>query len=179
MRTRLIPVTLLSSLLLLQPTSVTGGILPEAPPPGLRLSLSVSCDFQDRWWELTFYPETTLPLEVRWRRPGMATGRVHDLTRDLNASRQRELYDLARAAFGEFRLDRPPPLLGDGTAGAWMGPRTLTLSGQILDGQLGRVDRVDLAMNLIQGRPLPPNTEALVAAFARHARPVTLDLDCR
>ncbi|MCC5887655.1 MAG: hypothetical protein JJT88_14570 [Gammaproteobacteria bacterium] len=159
----------------------TASILPAEPPEGLRITVSISCDFQQRWWEATLYPHpgTGLPLEVRWRAPGMRGHQPRDLVRSLNPDQRQILYDLSRAAFDDFQLDRRPPLLGDPDAGPWLGSRTLSLSALILDHALGRVDRIDLALDMLPGRALPEEARQLVDALSRLATPIDTNLDCR
>jgi hypothetical protein len=153
--------------------------LPEPPPPGLRLTASVTCDFEERWWEATLYPGAELPLEVRWMEPGMFGGRERTQSRRLDDAQRAELFALAREAFASFTLRPRPPVATPGTERPWTGDRTLALSAQVLDAELGRVDRVDLAFDLIPGRRLPEAAVALVEGLAEHARQATLELDCR
>lgn len=155
------------------------GILPEVPPEGLRITVSISCDFEQRWWEATFYPSSSLPLEVRWRAPTMRGAQPRELVRDMSSEVRAELYRSARAAMDDFRLDRRPPLLGDPDADPWFGSRTLSLSALILDSGLGRVDRIDLAIDLLPGRALYQDARELLAGLARLATPLDPDLDCR
>lgn len=154
-------------------------VLPEEPPEGLRITVSISCDFEQRWWEATLYPNSNLPLEVRWRAPTMRGSQPRELVRDLTPELRATLYNLSRKAFDHFRLDRMPPLLGDPEAGPWLGSRTLSLSALILDGGLGRVDRIDLAIDLLPGRALFEDARNLVAGLAGLANPVDPNLDCR
>ena len=154
-------------------------VLPESPPKGLRLTASVSCDFEERWWEATLYPGAELPLEVRWMEPGMFGGRERTRSRRLDDAQRAELFALARAAFASFSLRPRPPVATPGTQRPWTGDRTLSLSAQVLDAELGRVDRVDLAFDLIPGRLLPDAAEAFVEGLAEHAPNLTLELDCR
>lgn len=158
---------------------VAASILPEQPAAGLRITVSVSCDFQQRWWEANLYPGSELPLEVRWRSPGMRGTQPRDLVRTLTEAQRARLYQASRAAFADFQLDRRPPLLGDPDAEPWLGPRTLTLSALILDSVLGRVDRVDLAIDLLPGRALGEPLQALLADLSRKASAIDLNLDCR
>ena len=53
------------ALLCLLPAVAGADLLPEVPSPGLRITVSVSCDFEDRWWEATLYPGSDLPLEFQ------------------------------------------------------------------------------------------------------------------
>lgn len=172
---------LLPALILLFAPLAESGILPAAPPEGLRITVSISCDFQQRWWEATLYPHPAagLPLEVRWRAPGMRGREPRDQLRSLNPDERKTLYELSKAAFDDFRLDRRPPLLGDPDAGPWLGSRTLSLSALILDSALGRVDRIDLALDMLPGRALPEAVRELVDALSRQATPIDTDLDCR
>lgn len=169
------------ALILLMTPLAQASILPLQPPEGLRITVSISCDFQQRWWEAALYPDpgTALPLEVRWRSPGMRDSQPRDLLRSLNPEERQALYALSRAAFDDFQLDRRPPLLGDADAGPWFGARTLSMSAQILDGMLGRVDRIDLALDILPGRALPEDVRHLVEALSRHATPIDMNLDCR
>lgn len=172
---------LLPALLLILTTWGHAGILPAQPPEGLRITVSISCDFEQRWWEATLYPhpQTGLPLEVRWRAPGMRGHQPRDLSRALNPQQRQTLYDLSRAAFDDFQLDRRPPLLGDPDADPWLGSRTLSLSALILDRSLGRVDRIDLAVDMLPGRALSDPVRVLLAALTPLATPIEADLDCR
>lgn len=172
---------LLPTLILLVAPLTQAGILPETPPEGLRITVSISCDFHERWWEATLYPYqgTALPLEVRWRAPGMRSRQPRDLTRPLSPDQRQALYAVSRAAFDDFQLDRRPPLLGDPDADPWLGPRTLSLSALILDNVLGRVDRIDLALDMLPGRALPEAVRQLMAALSRQATPIDTNLDCR
>lgn len=172
---------LLPALLLLVAPLGTAGILPQQPPQGLRITVSISCDFQQRWWEATLYPhpDTALPLEVRWRAPGMRGHQPRDLARSLSPEQRQTLYEVSRAAFDDFQLDRRPPLLGDPDAGPWLGSRTLSLSALILDHALGRVDRIDLALDILPGRALSAEVRQLLAALRGLASPIDPDLDCR
>lgn len=172
---------LLLALILLTAPLAKGSILPAAPPEGLRITVSISCDFQQRWWEATLYPHpaTALPLEVRWRAPGMRDDKPRDTLRSLKPDERQTLYALGRAAFDDFQLDRRPPLLGDADAGTWLGSRTLSMSALILDSALGRVDRIDLALDLLPGRALPEDVRQWVEALSRYATPIDMNLDCR
>lgn len=172
---------LLLVLILLIAPFAKASILPLAPPEGLRITVSISCDFQQRWWEATLYPDPVpaLPLEVRWRTPGMRDSQPRDIVRSLNPEERETLYALGRAAFDDFELDRRPPLLGDADANTWLGSRTLSLSALILDRDLGRVDRIDLALDMLPGRALPEDVRQLVTALSRQATPIDMDLDCR
>ncbi len=158
---------------------VQASILPEVPPEGLRITVSISCDFEQRWWEAAFYPSSSLPLEVRWRAPTMRGAQPREQIRDLTPDARDELYRSARAAFDDFRLDRRPPLLGDTDADPWYGSRTLSLSALILDAGLGRVDRIDLAIDLLPGRALYADARALLDHLGRLATPLNPNLDCR
>lgn len=167
------------SMALLVALPLHASVLPEAPPEGLRITVSVSCDFEQRWWEATLYPNSTLPLEVRWRAPTMRGSQPRELVRDLTPELRATLYELSRRAFDDFRLDRLPPLLGDPDAGPWLGSRTLSLSALILDGGLGRVDRIDLAIDLLPGRALFEDARNLLTRFEGLASPIDPNLDCR
>ena len=172
---------LLPALILLMASITEASILPAEPPEGLRITVSISCDFREQWWEATLYPHqaTALPLEVRWRAPGMRGSQPRDLQRSLNPEQRDALYALSRAAFDDFQLDRRPPLLGDEDAGPWLGSRTLSLSALILDRALGRVDRIDLALDMLPGRALPEDVRELLDALSRQATPIDTRLDCR
>jgi len=172
---------LLLALILLTAPLAKASILPLEPPEGLRITVSISCDFQQRWWEATLYPDpaTALPLEVRWRAPGMRDSQARNILRSLNPEDRQTLYALSRAAFDDYQLDRRPPLLGDEGADPWFGSRTLTLSALILDRMLGRVDRIDLALDMLPGRALPEDVRQLLDALSRQATPIDPHLDCR
>lgn len=145
-------------------------MLPEEPSEGLRITVSVSCDFDERWWEATLYPGSTLPLEFQ------AGERATD--RRIDAETRAALYALARQAFEEFRLDRRPNFQGPGAERRWTGERTITLTALTLDDELGRVDRAELALDVMRGRALPPATLRLVDQIAGYSRLADLELRC-
>lgn len=157
-------------LCLLAPAVTLGEMLPEVPSEGLRVTVSVSCDFADRWWEATLYPGAELPLEFQ------AGERSNDRRIDPNV--RAALYALARRAFDEFRIDRRPRFQGPGAERPWTGERTITLTALTLDDELGRVDRVELAIDIMRGRALPAATLELVDEIAEYSRLADLELRC-
>lgn len=152
--------------------------LPQTPSAALRVTVSVGCDFEERWWEVALQPGTELPLEIRTRSPGMFATRERSLERSIEPAVRAELYGLARDAFAEFRLDREPEFTGPGTDRVWTGERTITLAAMVLDDELGRIDRIDLAIDLMRGRSIPPRTLALIDLLETQAAPAELALDC-
>lgn len=154
------------------------GALPEEPSAGLRITVAVSCDFEERWWEAALHPGSGVPLEFRSRTPGMLGTRDRESQRALEPTQRTELYALARAAFAGFSVDRRPDFSGPGSDRPWTGERTITLAALVLDDELGRVDRVELAIDVIRGRGLPAATLALVDAVAAFDRRASLELDC-
>lgn len=154
------------------------GALPEQPSDGLRITVAVSCDFEDRWWEAALHPGALLPLEFRSRTPGMFGNRDRDTQYALDSEARGALYALIRAAFAGFSVDRRPDFSGPGSNRPWTGERTITLAALVLDDELGRVDRVELAVDVIRGRSLPAATLALVDAVAAFDARASLELDC-
>lgn len=152
--------------------------LPEQPSSGLRLTVSVSCDFEERWWEAALHPGAQVPLEFRSRTPGMIRNRERETQHPLQPAQRAELYALARAAFDGFSVDRRPDFTGPGSDRPWTGERTITLAALVLDDELGRVDRMELAIDVIRGRSLPAATLALVDAVAGFDGRASLELDC-
>ena len=145
-------------------------LLPTVPSEGLRITVSVSCDFQNRWWEATLYPGSDLPLEFQ------AGERSN--TRRIDPNVRAALYEKAIAAFAGFRIDRRPQFQGPGADRPWTGERTITLSAMTLDDELGRVDRIELDIDVMRGRALPEAALALVDDVAIHSRLADFELDC-
>ena len=145
-------------------------VLPEVPSQGLRVTVSVSCDFADRWWEATLYPGAELPLEFQ---AGARTAK-----RRIDPNARSALYGLARRAFAEFRVDRRPRFQGPGADRPWTGERTITLTALTLDDELGRVDRIELDIDVMRGRALPEATLALIDEIAEYSRLADLALRC-
>lgn len=154
-------------------------LLPATPSPGLQVTVSVSCDFEDHWWEASLHAGADLPLELRSHSPGMFRARDRQSRQRLDPDERAELYRLARAAFDGFRIDRRPDFSGAGSGRPWTGERTITLSAMTLDDELGRVDRVELAIDVMRGRSLPPAALALVDAITAQQASASLELDCR
>jgi hypothetical protein len=173
---------LATALVFLAPGSALGAdpdFLPAAPSAGLRVTVSVGCDFDDRWWEVALQPGTDLPLEIRTRSPRMFGARERTSERSIEPAVRDALYGLVREAFAEFRIDRAPDFSGPGADRAWTGERTISLAAMVLDDELGRVDRIDLAIDVMRGRSVPAATLALIDALAEQTGAATLDLDCR
>lgn len=145
-------------------------LLPPEPSEGLRITVSVSCDFRDRWWEATLYPGSNLPLEFQ--------AGERSATRRIDPNVRSDLYEKAIAAFAGFRIDRRPRFQGPGAERAWTGERTISLSAMTLDDELGRVDRVEMDIDVMRGRALPEATLTLVDDIAVHSRLADLELDC-
>lgn len=158
------------ALLCLLPTVAGADLLPEVPSAGLRITVSVSCDFEDRWWEATLYPGSDLPLEFQ--------AGSRDARRRLDPNARADLYARALEAFAEFRVDRAPRFGGPGADRKWTGERTITLSAMTLDDELGRVDRVEFDIDVMRGRALPEATLGLVDALANYTRLAELEIDC-
>ncbi len=151
--------------------------LPAHPPTGLRLSFSLSCDFEKRWWEAVLYPDQPTALTVRWFAPSLFSDEPQQRERTLTAAEGEALYENARALLDTVSLawdadSASPP-------GPWLGHRTFSLSAQRLDERLGRVDRLDYSLDLHPGRPLPPLLIALGETLHARDRRLSLDLDCR
>ncbi|MEE4360208.1 MAG: hypothetical protein V2I63_01655 [Pseudomonadales bacterium] len=173
-----LPASCVALFLSLSCIAAEAAVLPETPPPGLRITASVACDFQDRWWEATFYPGANLPLEVRWRAPGTFGDRPREVTRPADPEMRDALYGHARGIFDGFVLRDRPLRVTPGTERPWTGDRTLNFSALVLNEGLGRVDRIDLAIDMIPGRALAAPITAFIDALAEEARQVTLELDC-
>ena len=165
---RCVPRWLLSIVLL--PTCAWAELLPEVPSPGLRITVSVSCDFAERWWEATLYPGSDLPLEFK--------AGSREARRRLESRVLADLYAKAIEAFAEFRVDRTPLFAGPGADRRWTGERTITLSAMTLDDELGRVDRVAFDIDVIRGRALPEATLDLVDTLSSYSRLATLEINC-
>ena len=151
--------------------------LPTHPPTGLRLSFSLSCDFEKRWWEAVLYPDQPTTLTVRWFAPSLFSDEPQQRERTLTAAEGEALYENARRLLDTVSLawdadSATPP-------GPWLGHRTFSLSAQRLDERLGRVDRLDYSLDLHPGRALPPLLSALGETLHAKDRRLSLDLDCR
>lgn len=156
--------------IVLLPACVWAELLPEVPSPGLRITVSVSCDFTERWWEATLYPGSDLPLEFK--------AGPREAQRRLDPSTRADLYARAIEAFAEFRVDRAPRFIGPGADRRWTGERTITLSAMTLDDELGRVDRVAFDIDVMRGRALPAATLELVDALSNFTRLAELEINC-
>ncbi|MBL6715604.1 MAG: hypothetical protein ISQ03_04470 [Pseudomonadales bacterium] len=154
-----------------------GTPLPAHPPAGLRLSFSLGCDFEKRWWEAVLYPDQPTTLTVRWFAPTLFSDEPQQRPRTLTAAEGQALYDNARALLDTVSLawDADPAA----PPGPWLGHRTFSLSAQRLDERLGRVDRLDYSLDLHPGRSLPPLLATLGAALQAQDRRLDLELDCR
>jgi hypothetical protein len=159
-------------------TTARTAVLPDQPSAGLRVTVSVGCDFEERWWEAALHPGSGVPLEFRSRTPGMLGNRDREAQRALSPDERAELYGLVRAAFEGFRVDRRPDFTGPGSDRPWTGERTITLAALVLDDELGRVDRAELAIDVIRGRSVPVATLALVDAVAAFDSRASFELDC-
>lgn len=157
-------------LCLAAPAGTLAEMLPETPSAGLRVTVSVSCDFTDRWWEATLYPGAALPLEFQ--------AGARSAARRIDPEARAALYALARHAFDEFRIDRRPRFQGPGAERPWTGERTITLTALTLDDELGRVDRVEFDIDVMRGRALPEATLQLVDEIAEYSRLADLALRC-
>lgn len=164
------------ALLCLAPGTL-GALLPEHPPEGLRLSFSLSCDFESQWWEAVFYPEDGATLTVRWLAPSLFSEEPQQRTRPLSLPQQQALYAQGRDLLSAASLSWQDDV--ESAAGPWLGHRTFTISAQRLDHRLGRVDRLDYNIDLHPGRPLPPNLEALARTLKAADRRLRFSLDCR
>ena len=153
-------------------------LLPDTPTQGLRITIGVACDFEDRWWEAALYPGAALPLEFRAEDFVGSRRRERTNEASLTPTDRERLYALAVRAFDEFRIDRRPDYGGTGADRPWSGERTITLAAMTLDDELGRVDRVEIAIDVLRGRGLPEPALELVEAIADRSRLARLDLDC-
>jgi hypothetical protein len=173
---RMLPAVPAAALLCLTPGGL-GAPLPTIPPEGLRLSFSLSCDFETQWWEAVFYPEDGDTLTVRWLTPSLFSDEPQQRPRALSVPQQQALYAHGRDLLNAASLSWEDDALD--TEGPWLGHRTFTVSAQRLDHRLGRVDRLDYNLDLHPGRPLPAALEALAAILKTIDRRLRFSLDCR
>ncbi|HSG88490.1 MAG TPA: hypothetical protein VLA56_04710 [Pseudomonadales bacterium] len=159
-------------------TGAEADLLPETPSAGLLITVTVNCDFEDRWWEATLHAGATVPLEFRTRTRRMFGGRERQSTVAIDGTTRAELYALARRAFEDFRIDRKPDFTGPGSDREWTGERTVTLAALVLDDELGRIDRVEMAIDVMRGRSLPPASLALVDAIGALEKDAGLEFEC-
>ena len=163
-------------LLCLTPGSL-GAPLPEHPLAGLRLSFSLSCDFETQWWEAVFYPDNGNTLTVRWLSPSLFSDEPRQRSRPLSLAQRQALYDHGRDLLGDASLSWQDDALS--SEGPWLGHRTFTVSAQRLDERLGRVDRLDYNIDLHPGRPLPAALKTLATTLKAIDRRLRFSLDCR
>lgn len=173
---RMHPAVPAAALLCLAPGGLAAP-LPELPPAGLRLSFSLSCDFETQWWEAVFYPEDGDTLTVRWLTPSLFSDEPQQRPRALSVPQQQALYAHGRDLLNAASLSWEDDALN--AEGPWLGHRTFTVSAQRLDHRLGRVDRLDYNLDLHPGRPLPAALEALAAILKTIDRRLRFSLDCR
>ena len=154
-------------------------LLPETPGEGLLVTVTLACDFTDRWWELTFFPGRETALELRSQ--GLRRLGPDEAVSELRIPfiQRTRLYTAARRTFADFRIETHPTLDPELARERWLGEKTLTLAAMVLDEDLGRVDRAELAFDVMQGRHLRDSTAALMTAVGEIIGARATQLDCR
>lgn len=175
-----------------------GALLPEAPPDGLRLELTLECDFTEHFWNAVIFYDRLYPVDLRFRLPARVFERTRAIARDVSFEDRLILYRAVRDFVGRYRLgagvrtrpDPPPGAPGvdvrprsgapEGAEAvpAYVAERTLTISMLTVREGLGRVDELVLALDLTDARAVPAGLPELAAALTAIDRRLGMDLGC-
>lgn len=164
--------------LLLVCVGVRAEVLPQSPPAGLRLELSLECDFSEHYWRAIIHFDRPIPVDIQLRKPAFMFERSRNYVRELPAAGKAELYAAVRELIGAWQLGAQPggesgPLQGGRTRERTLHVGLLT----VLTG-VGRVDELHLAIDLSADRRLGPGGERLQRALTELDRRLDLDMNC-
>jgi hypothetical protein len=146
-------------------------LLPQNAPSGVQITLTLACDFDDDFWDATLLYGSGGPLSLSYRD---AFGRERSRNLILTADERLEIYRRVRDLIAGFQLGE----WSDTDQISERGELTFTVSVLLIKPGVGRVDAVDLAIDLTEGRPIPARVQSLLETVAEVDRRMRLNLKC-
>jgi hypothetical protein len=146
-------------------------LLPDSAPDGLQITLTLSCDFDDDFWDVTLLYGADVPMNLSYR-DAMRRERQRNLI--VTADERAEIYRRVRELLSGFQLGE----WSDTEEASDQGELTFTVSVLLIKPSVGRVDNVDLAIDLTEGRPIPARVRRLFDVLGDVDRRMRLNLKC-
>lgn len=133
--------------------------------------MTLACDFDDDFWDATLLYGTPGPLNLNYR-----DGMRHERRRNLmvTPAERLQIYADVRDLLAGFQLGE----WSETAKPSKRGEITFTVSVLLIKPGVGRVDSVDLAIDLTQGRPIPARVRRLLATLTGVDRRMSMKLDC-
>lgn len=146
-------------------------LLPESAPDGLQITLTLSCDFDDDFWDATLLYGADVPMNLSYR-----DAMRHERQRNVivTAHERAAIYRQVRDLLSGFQLGE----WSDTEEASDQGELTFTVSVLLIKPAVGRVDSVDLAIDLTEGRPIPARVRELFEVLDDVDRRMRLNLKC-
>ncbi|MEE9255110.1 MAG: hypothetical protein V3U43_09250 [Pseudomonadales bacterium] len=146
-------------------------LLPESPTDGLQVTMTLSCDFDDDFWDVALLYGTAGPLNLSYRDRNRRERRRNLI---VTVDERLEIYARVRQLLTGFQLGE----WSETEQASQRGELTFTVSVLLIKPGVGRVDSVDLAIDLTEGRPIPTTVRRLLDTLSEIDRRMRMNLTC-